>query len=112
MAVKTAKPYQHYKSVPELAGDSGKKKKRPKLMAVMDEDNCTGCQVCVPFCPVDCIEAVPTNKYDIPVPPVQVRWDECIGCQICSRVCSKLTWDAIRILPTDEFEELYGITIS
>ncbi|MFQ6608491.1 MAG: ferredoxin family protein [Fidelibacterota bacterium] len=112
MTVKSVKPYQHYKGVPELAENPGRKKKRPKLMAVVDEDNCTGCQVCVPFCPVDCIETVPAEKYGIPIPPVQVRWNECIGCQICARVCDKLTWDAIRILPTQEFEELYDITIS
>ena len=81
-------------------------------MAVVDEDNCTGCQVCVPFCPVDCIGPVLYEKYNILIPPVQVRFDECIGCQICARVCNKLTWDAIRMIPTEEFEETYGITIS
>ena len=107
-----AKVYDHYKPVPEFAKDPGHKKKKPKLMAVVDEDNCTGCQVCVPFCPVDCIELVAPEKYNIPIPPVQVRFDECIGCQICARVCTKLTWDAIRMIPTEEFEEIYGITVS
>ena len=102
----------HYKPVPELAEDPGRKKKKPKLMAVVDEDNCTGCQVCVPFCPVDCIETVPFGKYNIPIPPVQIRFDECIGCQICARVCTKLTWDAIRMIPMAEFEETYEITIT
>ena len=76
--------YDHYKSVPDPASNVNFKKKKPKLIAVVDEDNCTGCQVCVPFCPVDCIEPVPKEKYDIPIPPVQVRHDECIGCQICA----------------------------
>ncbi|MBI4556349.1 MAG: 4Fe-4S binding protein [Candidatus Hydrogenedentes bacterium] len=89
-----------------------KKSKRPLLMAVVDEDNCTGCQVCIPFCPVDCIEPVPIHKYGLPVPPVQVRFHECIGCQICARVCGKLTWDAIRLAPIDEFEHTYGIHIT
>ena len=102
----------HYKGIPELIEEPGIKKKKPKLMAVVDEDNCTGCQVCVPFCPVDSIETVPTEKYDIPIPPVQIRFDECIGCQICARVCTKLTWDAIRMIPTAEFEETYNILIS
>ncbi|MFQ6673663.1 MAG: 4Fe-4S dicluster domain-containing protein [Fidelibacterota bacterium] len=104
--------YDHYKRIPELSVDPGKKKKKPRLMAVVDEDNCTGCQVCVPFCPVDCIESVPSEKYDVPIPPVQVRFDECIGCQICARVCTKLTWDAIRMMPTEEFEKTYGIAVS
>ena len=101
----------HLKSVPELPGKINSKKKRPRSIAVVDEDNCTGCSACVPFCPVDCIETVSKDKYDIPIPPVQVRFHECIGCQVCARVCTKLTWDAIRLMPTDTFEEVYGIKI-
>ena len=102
----------HLKSVPELPDKINSKKKRPRSLAVVDEDNCTGCSACVPFCPVDCIEKVPEDKYDdAPIPPVQVRWNECIGCQICARVCTKLTWDAIRMIPTDKFEERYNIKI-
>ena len=102
----------YMKSIPELAPSVKSKKRKPKLMAVVDEDNCTGCQVCVPFCPVDCIEPVPKEKYDIPIPPVQVRFNECIGCQMCAKACSKLTWDAIRMMKTSDFEEKYDIEIS
>ena len=104
--------YDHYKSVPDPASNVNFKKKKPKLIAVVDEDNCTGCQVCVPFCPVDCIEPVPKEKYDIPIPPVQVRHDECIGCQICAKACTALTWDAIRMIKTEEFEEIYDTEVS
>ncbi len=102
---------EFYRSIPELPKAMQTKKRKPKLMAVVDEDNCTGCQVCVPFCPVDCIEVVPDDKYDIPIPPVQIRYHECIGCQICARVCTQLTWDAILMLPIAEFEKTYQITI-
>ena len=104
--------YNHLKGIPELPDSSNIKKKRPKSVAVVDEDNCTGCQVCVPFCPVDCIEPVPKEKYDIPIPPVQVRHDECIGCQICAKACTALTWDAIRMIKTEEFEEIYDTEVS
>ena len=105
------KANDHYRGIPELPEKIGHKKRKPRLMAVVDEDNCTGCQVCIPYCPVDCIEIVPKEKYDIPIPPVQIRFDECIGCQICAKVCTKLTWDAIRMLPTEEFEEIYNYRI-
>ncbi len=105
------KAYDHYKTVPELPDKFGVKKKKPRLMAVVDEDSCTGCGVCIPFCPIDCIETVPKEKYNIPIPPVQIIFNECTGCQICAKVCTKLTWDAIRMLPTEKFEEIYGIEI-
>ena len=103
--------YNHLKGIPELPDVPHIKKRRPKLMAVVDEDNCTGCLACVPFCPVDCIETVASDKYDIPIPPVQIRFNECIGCQVCATVCTKLTWDAIRMMPTDVFEETYNYKI-
>ena len=53
----------------------------------------------------------PDERYDIPIPPVQIRYNECIGCQICARVCTQLTWDAILMLPIAEFEKTYQIEI-
>ena len=102
----------HLKAVPELPELIRTKKNRPPKMAVVDEDNCTGCSACVPFCPVDCIEPVPEEKYnDVSIPPVQVRWNECIGCQVCAKVCDKLTWNAIRMIPTNAFEDRYEFTV-
>ena len=55
---------------------------------------------------------MPKEKYDIPMPPVQVRFNECIGCQLCAKACTALTWDAIRMIETDEFEEVYDYEIT
>ena len=100
-----------YSKLPKVPDDVLQKKVRPRTVAVVDEDNCTGCQVCIAFCPVDCIEPVPRDKYNIPIPPVQVRWNECIGCDACAKACTDLTWDAIRMISTDEAEERYNINI-
>ncbi len=103
---------EFYKIIPNLPDRITQKKKRPKQIAVVDEANCTGCQVCIPFCPVDCIEPLPKEKYNLPIPPVQIRFNECIGCQICVRVCSKLTWDAIRMEPTEKIAQDFHIEIT
>ena len=108
-----SKSKDHLQIVSELPDKINEKKTKPRLMAVVDEDNCTGCSACVPFCPVDCIEPVDKDKYDdAPIPPVQVRFDECIGCQLCAKACDKLTWNAIRMIPTKVFEERYEIEIT
>ena len=102
----------HLKSVPELPASVKGKKTRPKKTAWVDEDNCTGCQACIPFCPVDCIEPVAIDKHVFPpIAPVHIRFNECIGCQICAKVCTKLTWDAIRMVDTDNLEGRLDIII-
>ena len=103
--------YDHYKKVGRVAEKIAVKKKRPKFMAVVDEDNCTGCQVCIPFCPTDCIRPVSKDKYNLPIPPVQVIYDACVGCMACQKACEQLTWDAIRKYTTKDFEEKFEIEI-
>jgi electron transport complex protein RnfB len=98
--------------IPEIPEKHGRKKKRPKELAQVVEPNCTGCEVCIPFCPVDCIEIEPAEAWpDRTIPPVRIRYDECIGCVICVRVCEKLAWDAIVMRPTEEIERETGIEI-
>lgn len=101
-----------YSTVPKVPRVIVSKKRTPKIVAEVDEANCTGCQVCVPFCPVDCIEPVPADKYDdVAIPPVHVRYNECIGCSACARACAQLTWDSIRMVDRDKFEEKHGVTV-
>jgi Pyruvate/2-oxoacid:ferredoxin oxidoreductase delta subunit len=99
--------------IPKVPEKFGRKVRRPQAVAFVYEGNCTGCEVCIPFCPVACIEVVPKAEAppDRVIPPVRIRYDECIGCEICARVCTKLAWDAIGMIPTAEIERDLGITI-
>ena len=100
--------------IPEAPAKITRKKKKPKEIAVVIPDNCTGCEACVSFCPVDCIEHTPrdtSNGINVIVPNVQVRFDECIGCKICVNVCERMAWDAIEMWPTDKVEEFFEIKL-
>jgi electron transport complex protein RnfB len=100
--------------IPEAPGKITRKKKTPKIIAVVNPDNCTGCEACVPFCPVDCIEHVPRDSSDnvgVVIPPVQVRFDECIGCKICVNVCERMAWDAIQMYPAADVAAYFGIEL-
>ncbi len=88
------------------------KKRRPKLMAVVNE-SCTGCEACVDFCPVDCIDHVsPAGYTGAVLPPVRIRYDECIGCQVCAKVCEHMAWNAIDMIPIEEFERRFDMKIT
>ena len=41
----------------------------PRLMHTVLEVECTGCELCLPPCPVDCIELVPRPQAYLPVKP-------------------------------------------
>jgi len=102
----------HYQQIPDIPPQYREKKKRPREIAVVDPPNCTGCEACVPFCPVDCIEHWPDRTFkDTIIQPVRVRLDECIGCKICVKVCEGLAWDAIRMWDTENVVKEFGIEI-
>jgi formate hydrogenlyase subunit 6/NADH:ubiquinone oxidoreductase subunit I len=71
-----------------------KGKKPPKLLAVVHQSGCTGCEVCIAGCPVDSIEIVPGPD---PLNPgyqqlVEIDMARCIGCKNCSEDCP---WETI-----------------
>jgi NAD-dependent dihydropyrimidine dehydrogenase PreA subunit len=71
---------------------------RPRLVAVVQED-CTGCNTCVDYCLVDCIEPTPRAPEPETRTSISIREDECIGCSLCAKVCEELTMHAIAMVP-------------
>ena len=80
------------------------RKKVPKALAVIDADNCTGCESCGEICPTDSIvkqgDAAGRSAW------CEVDWDSCIGCK--TRIPGKKSnphvlgvcpWEAIEMVP-------------
>ena len=86
------------------------KKKRPRHIAIINPDYCTGCNACIEVCPTDCIEEV--DVADAGLDGIgsfcEVRLDDCIGCIQCVHMCP---WEAIEMVNTQSVEEAYGIPV-
>jgi len=78
-----------------------KGKKPPKLLAVVHQSGCTGCEVCIQGCPVDSIELVPGPQPENPQfgQMVEIDLSRCIGCQNCSVDCP---WETITMYEHDD----------
>ena len=73
--------------------------KAPRQLAIIDQTGCTGCEACIAFCPVDCIEIVPGPEHPDFMKLVEVDLERCIGCQLCARYCP---WETIFMWSYDE----------
>lgn len=84
-----------------------KGKKPPKLIAVVHQSGCTGCEVCIAGCPVDSIELVPGPDPQNPVfqQMVEIDISRCIGCQNCSQDCP---WETITMYQHDDAFVAWG----
>lgn len=88
---------------PVKAAPPVKTKKKPKELAVVNQAGCTGCEVCLEFCPVDCIYVVAGPEYDPHKKLVEIDLDVCIGCKLCVKYCP---WDTIEMVPTEKASEV------
>lgn len=82
-----------------IADKPPRKIKMPKVLAVINQAGCTGCEACIQFCPVDCIEVVPGTKFVTHGQTVEVDLDRCIGCKLCAKYCP---WDTIDMVNSDD----------
>ncbi len=53
---------------------------KPRAVAVIDEDVCIGCTLCIQACPVDAILGAPKLMHTVIA-------DECTGCELCLPPC-------------------------
>jgi electron transport complex protein RnfB len=63
----------------------------PPAVAIVDEQWCIGCTLCIQACPVDAIVGAPKRMHT-------VLLDECTGCELCVAPCPM---DCIAIVPVD-----------
>jgi ferredoxin len=75
------------------------RKKSPPKLAVINQNGCTGCEICIVFCPVDCIEIVPGVQQPDMQQVVEVDLARCIGCSLCAKNCP---WDTIDMIGHDQ----------
>lgn len=87
-----------HETTKEILAKAPRKKAPPKL-AVINQNGCTGCEVCIVFCPVDCIEIVPGVEHTQLQQVVEVDLDRCIGCSLCAKNCP---WDTIEMIAHDQ----------
>src|SRR5262245_22368397 len=90
----------------------GPRKKLPKEIAVINADNCTGCESCLEVCPVDCIYKVEQYPQLGALQSFcQIDFERCVGCEVCVHIPQKKTnpyelkvcpWDAIEMIPTEQ----------
>lgn len=66
----------------------------PRTLAVIDENWCIGCTLCIKACPVDCIVGASKQMHTV------IERD-CTGCELCVPACPV---DCISLVPVHEAE--------
>jgi ferredoxin len=102
------------------AGDGkAARKKRPRILAITT-DCCTGCAgspACIEYCPIEACMFWVSDEDHPPFGRIEVDPYLCIGCQKCiskgpdGAFLDGCPWDAIEMIPTDDWEAVHGIVL-
>jgi electron transport complex protein RnfB len=65
---------------------------KPKMLAVIDEQRCIGCTLCIQACPVDAILGAAKHMHTVIA-------DECTGCELCLEPCPVDCIDMVEMTP-------------
>jgi electron transport complex protein RnfB len=94
----------------------GPRKKLPKELAVINADNCTGCESCLEVCPVDCIVLITRDRGIKGAQSwCEIDLERCVGCEVCVHIPQKKSnpyeltvcpWDAIEMVPTEKVAQV------
>src|SRR5260370_38863262 len=77
--------------------------RKPKPLALIYKDYCTGCEACIQMCPIkDCIVRTPEPSTSPEQSWVYVVPEKCIGCTLCVQICP---WDYMEMLPREKYPQ-------
>lgn len=62
----------------------------------IDRERCKGCELCVHFCPKDCIVIDDSYNSRGYRPAKPAERDGCTGCAICARICPDIAIEVWR----------------
>lgn len=65
---------------------------QPLMVAVIDEDRCIGCTLCIPACPVDAIVGASKRMHTVIA-------SRCTGCDLCLPPCPMDCISMVRVVP-------------
>ncbi|AUH50236.1 electron transport complex subunit RsxB [Chromobacterium sp. ATCC 53434] len=77
--------------LPALPFEPDRPQPKPRALAVIREDSCIGCTLCIQACPVDAIVGAAKQMHTVIA-------DECTGCELCLAPCPV---DCIDLVPVE-----------
>lgn len=86
---------------------TGPRKKLLKELAVINADNCTGCEACMKVCSVDCIELRSIDRGVVKGTQYwcEIDLERCVGCQVCVHISQKNSNPyELKVCPSDAIE--------